>query len=93
MTYRRQAVGDLPFRCCLQVGHGGLTVEIGDDEPAEQACMGAARSDDLDRGLWVLRYLGQVVELASHDLAAADGAVQDCPVTDDLPRRVGADLA
>ena len=39
--------------------------------------MGAARSDDLGRGLRVLRYLGQVVKLAAHDLGAADGAVQD----------------
>ena len=44
--------------------------------------MGAARSDDLDGGLGVLRYLGQAVELASHDLAAADGAVQDAFVED-----------
>ena len=47
---------------------------------AEQAGVGAARSDDLDRGLGVLRYLGQVVELAAHDLGAADGAVQDALV-------------
>ena len=32
--------------------------------------------------LWVLRYLGQAVELASHDLAPADGAVQDALVED-----------
>ena len=32
--------------------------------------------------LGVLRYLGQAVELASHDLAAADGAVQDALVED-----------
>jgi hypothetical protein len=80
MTYRRGAVGDLAFRCCLQVRHRGLAVEIGNDEPAEQAGVGAARSDDLDRGLRVLRYLGQVVELAAHDLGAADGAVQDALV-------------
>jgi hypothetical protein len=67
----------MPLRRCLQVGHGRLAVEIGDDEPTEQAGVGAARSDDLDRGLRVLRYLGQVVELAAHDLGAADGAVQD----------------
>jgi hypothetical protein len=30
----------------------------------------------------VLRNLGQAVELASHDLAAADGAVQDALVED-----------
>ena len=44
--------------------------------------MGAAGADDLDGGLRVLRYLGQAVELASHDLAAADGAVQDALVED-----------
>ncbi len=44
--------------------------------------MGAARSDDLDGGLGVLRYFGQAVELAAHDFAAADGAVQDAFVED-----------
>ena len=44
--------------------------------------MGAAGADDLDGGLRVLGYLGQAVELASHDLAAADGAVQDALVED-----------
>ena len=44
--------------------------------------MGAAGADDLDGGLGVLGYLGQAVELASHDLAAADGAVQDALVED-----------
>ena len=44
--------------------------------------MGAAGADDLDGGLRVLCYFGQVVELASHDLAAADGAVQDAFVED-----------
>jgi hypothetical protein len=37
--------------------------------------VGAARSDDLDRGLRVLGYFGQAEQLASHDLAAADGAM------------------
>jgi hypothetical protein len=48
----------------------------------QQAGVGAARSDDLNRGLRVLGYFGQAVELASHDLAAADGAVQDALVED-----------
>ena len=44
--------------------------------------MSTARSDDLDRGPGVLGYLGQVVELAAHDLGAADGAVQHAFVED-----------
>ena len=44
--------------------------------------MGAAGADDLDGGLGVLGHFGQAVELASHDLAAADGAVQDAFVED-----------
>jgi hypothetical protein len=44
--------------------------------------VGTARSDDLDRGLGVLGYFGQAVELAAHDLGAADGAVQDTFVED-----------
>jgi hypothetical protein len=44
--------------------------------------VGAAGADDLDGGLGVLGYFGQAVELASHDLAAADGAVQDAFVED-----------
>ena len=48
----------MAFRCCLQVGHGRLAVEIGDDEPTQQACVGAAEADDLDGGLGVLGYLG-----------------------------------
>ena len=59
------------------VDHRRLAVEIGNDEPAEQACVGAAGADDLDGGFGVLGYFGQAVELASHDLGAAGGAVQD----------------
>jgi hypothetical protein len=70
------------MRRSLQVSHGRLAVEIGDDEPAEQAGVGAAGADDLDGGLGVLGYFGQAVELASHDLAAADGAMQDAFVED-----------
>ena len=44
--------------------------------------MGAAGADDLDGGLGVLGYFGQAVELASHHLAAADGAVQGAFVED-----------
>ena len=44
--------------------------------------MGAAGADDLDGGLGVLGHFGQAVELASHDLAAADGAVQDALIED-----------
>ena len=44
--------------------------------------MGAAGADDLDGGLGVLGYFGQVVELAAHHLAAADGAVQHAFVED-----------
>ena len=51
-------------------------------KPAEQARVGATSPDDLDRGLRVLRHLGQAVELAPHHLAAADGAVQDALVED-----------
>ena len=89
MIYRRGAVGDYSLRSCLQVGHGWLAFEIAEDEPAEQAGVGAARSDDLDRGLGVLRYFGQVVELAAHDFGAADGAVQDALV-EDAPELGGA---
>jgi hypothetical protein len=65
----------LAFRGCLQVGHGRLAVEIGDDEPTEQACVGVAGAGDLDGGLRVLGYFGQAEQLASPDLAAADGAM------------------
>ena len=82
MAYRRGAVGDLPFRCRLQVGHGGLAVEVRDHEVRQQAGVGAAGTDDLDGGLGVLGYLGQAEQLASHHLAAADGAVQDALVED-----------
>ena len=67
---------------CPQVDYGRLAVEVRDDEPAEQAGVGAAGADDLDGGLRLLGHLGQAVELASHDLAAADGAVQDALVED-----------
>jgi hypothetical protein len=73
---------DLALRCCLQVGHGRLAVQVRDNEVSQQAGVGAAGADDLDGGLGVLRYLGQAVELAPHHLAAADGAVQDALVQD-----------
>jgi len=41
----------------------------------------AERGDERSR-VAVVRHLGQVVELAPHDLAAADGAVQDALVED-----------
>jgi hypothetical protein len=48
----------------------------------QQARVGAAGADDLDGGPGVLRYLGEAVQLAAHDLAAADGAMQDAFVED-----------
>ena len=82
MSYRRGAVGDLALGRCLQVDHGWLPIQLRDDEVRQQACVGAAGADDLDRRLRVLGYFGQVVELASHHLAAADGAMQDAFVED-----------
>jgi hypothetical protein len=67
---------------CLQVDHGRLAVEVRDHEVRQEACVGAAGADDLDGGLRVLGYFGQAVGLGSHDLAAADGAVQDAFVED-----------
>ena len=82
MGHHRGAVGDLAMCCRLQVDHGRPVVEIRDHEVRQQAGVGAAGADDLDGGLRVLGYLGQAIELASHDFAAADGAVQDALVED-----------
>ena len=82
MIYLGGAVGDLALSCRLQVDHGRLAVEVRDHEVRQQARVGAAGADDLDGGLGVLGYFGQAVELASHHLAAAEGAVQDALVED-----------
>ncbi len=82
----------MPLRRRLKVDHRRLAVQVRDNEVRQQAGVGAAGADDLEGGLGVLGCLGQAVELASHDLAAADGAVQDCPVTKDLPPRQRPDL-
>jgi hypothetical protein len=74
------AVGDVAFGRRLQVRDGRPGVEVRDDESAEQARVGADGADDLDGGLGVFGHLRQAVELAAHNLAAADGAVQDALV-------------
>ena len=58
MSYRRGAVCDVPLRCCLQVDHWWLAVEVRDHEVRQQASVGAAGGDDLDGGLGVLGYFG-----------------------------------
>jgi hypothetical protein len=49
------------FRGCLQISHGGLAVEIGDDEPAEQACVGVAGWHDLDGCPRIFGQLGEAI--------------------------------
>ena len=72
----------MAFRRRFQVDHGRLAVAVGHDEVGEQARVGAGGADDLDGGLGVFGGLGQAVELAAHDLGAADGAVQHALVED-----------
>jgi hypothetical protein len=43
MIYHRGAVGDHSLGCRLQVGHGGLAVEIGDHEVRQQARVSAGK--------------------------------------------------